>query len=332
MAGPVNRAPRVSVVIVSFNRRDLLGQVLDALRLQTFQDFEIVVVDNGSGDGSADLVAANFPDVHLVRLGENTGFAGGNNRGIAVARGEFVALLNNDALPDPQWLTELVAVLDAHPEVGFCASRVLLQSDPHLLDAAGDGLTFAATAFRRGHRLPADGYARQERVFGASGSAAFYRRAVLDAVGCFDEEFFAVYEDVDLSFRAQMAGFPCLYVPTAVVHHRGSGTIGRYTDFYVYHTQRNVEYFCVKDLPAPLLLLLLPGHLLYNLLGLFYFTLVKRRGRSFLRAKRDAVRALPWILGRRRKVQATRRVPVRYLLSLLEPGWISRTAREKLRP
>ncbi len=332
MASPVDRAPRVSVVIVSFNHRDLLRQVLEALRLQTFRNFETIVVDNGSRDGSADLVAANFPDVHLVRLAENTGFAGGNNRGIAVARGEFVALLNNDALPDPRWLEELVAVMDVRPEVGFCASRVLLQSDPHLLDAAGDGLTFAATAFKRGHRLPAGGYAEQKFVFGASGSAAFWRRVVLDTVGCFDEDFFAVYEDVDLSFRAQLAGFPCLYVPTAVVHHRGSSTIGRYTDFYVYQTQRNVEYFCVKDLPTPLLLLLLPGHLLYDLLGLFYFTLVKRRGRAFVRAKWDAARTLPRLLRKRRAVQATRRVSIRYLASLLERGWISRTVREKRLP
>ncbi len=332
MASSSDRTPRVSVVIVSFNHCDLLRQVVESLRLQTLKDFETIVVDNGSYDGSADFVAANFPDVHLVRLTTNTGFTGGNNRGIAAARGEFIALLNNDASPDPRWLEELVSVLDAHPQVGFCASRVLLQSDPRLLDAAGDGLTFAATAFRRGHGLPAANYERQQRVFGASGSAAFYRRAVLDIVGPFDESFFAVYEDVDLSFRAQLAGFPCLYVPTAIVYHRGSGTIGHYTDLYVYQTQRNVEYFIIQDLPAPLLLLLLPGHFLYNMLGFFYFALFKRRGRAFLHAKWDVFRALPRLLSSRRRVQSTRRVSIGYLVSLLERGWISRTAREKLLP
>lgn len=332
MTSKGDSAPRVSVVIVSFNHRDLLAAVLECLRRQTFRDFETIVVDNGSGDGSADFVAAHFPEVELERLSTNTGFTGGNNCGIAAARGEYVAFLNNDAEPEPEWLAELVAALDSHPEAGSCASRVVLYSDPHLLDAAGDGLTFAGTAFRRGHRLAAADYSRTEFVFGASGSAALYRRDVLDAVGSFDDAFFAVYEDVDLALRAQLAGWRCLYVPAAAVHHRGSGTIGRYTDFYVYQTQRNVEYVLVKDMPLPLLLLVLPGHVLYNLFGFLYFTLVRRRGRAFVRAKWDALRTLPRLLRQRSRVQSTRRVSTRYLLSLIERGWISRTAREKLAP
>jgi len=323
--------PRVSVIVVNYNRRELLRACLLGLAAQTYTDLEVIVVDNGSTDGSPEQIARAFPQIRLIALERNTGFCEGNNRGIAVARGEFIALLNNDAVPEPRWLEELIRAADAHPECGFFASRVLRQDHPDLLDSAGDGLTLAGTTYRRGHLQLAARYVRAEEIFGASGAAAFYRRALLDAIGVFDEDFFAVYEDADLSLRAQLAGHKCRYVPTATVHHKGAGTIGRFTEFYVYQTQRNVEYFFLKNLPAQLIFLLFPFHLLYNSLGLIFFTLIARRGATFLRAKRDALRNTRQILAKRRIVQAQRRVPVTRLLALLEFGWVSRIVSEKVK-
>lgn len=322
--------PRVSVIIVSYNKKELLGETLAGLRRQSFRDFEIIVVDNASTDGSAEFVAATFPDARLIVSNENTGFAKGNNIGIESARGEFIAFLNNDAVPEKTWLSELLDAAARHPEAGFFASRVLRQEDPTRLDTAGDGITFAGTAYRRGHLQPAMDYAREEFIFGASGSAAFYRRSVLEEIGLFDEDFFAVYEDVDLSFRAQLAGYKCRYVPTAIVYHRGSSTIGKFSEFYVYQTQRNVEFFFFKDIPALLLAFLLPQHLLYDLFGWLYFTFRQHRGGAFWRAKGDALKSMPRILRKRKIIQAKRKVELRYLISLMSSGWIFRTVKEKL--
>jgi len=327
----MNSLPRVSVIVVNYNGWILLERCLHGLHTQTYRDLEVVVVDNGSDDGSAENVRRVFPNVKLIALDRNAGFCEGNNRGIAIARGEYIALLNNDAVPDCHWLEELIKAGERHPECGFFASRVLRQDDAGTLDSAGDGITLAGTAYRRGHLRPASQYAREEFVFGASGSAAFYRRAMLQEIGLFDEDLFMVYEDVDLSFRAQLAGYRCLYVPTAIVHHKGSGTIGRFTDFYVYQTQRNVEIIFLKDMPAVLFWLLLPFHLFYNLGGWIFFALVARRSSAFLRAKRDALSSARKILHKRRTVQIGRRVSVCYLVSFLELSWVSRIAEEKIK-
>ncbi|MCL4487665.1 MAG: glycosyltransferase family 2 protein [Chloroflexi bacterium] len=320
----------MSVVIVSYNRRQLLEECLRGLDAQTWKDFEIIVVDNGSDDGSAEHIRRYFQKVRLIPLERNAGFCEANNRGIKTACGELILLLNNDAVPDGQWLGELVRAAEEHPDAGFFASRVIFYDSKGVMDSAGDGLAFTGTAFRRGHYQPDSGYREARFVFGASGSAAGYRRAVLKEIGVFDQDLFAVYEDVDLSFRAQLAGFKCLYVPSAIVRHRGSRTVGKYSEFYVYQTQRNVEIFFLKDMPTLMLLLLLPSHLFYNLAGLLYFTLVKRRGRAFLKAKIDALRQLGSTLRKRSQIQAGRRVSILYLFSLMEHGWLRRTAREKL--
>lgn len=322
---------RVSVIVVNYNRWDLLCACLNGLAAQTCNDLEVIVVDNGSTDGSPVQVARAFPRVRLIALERNTGFCEANNRGIAATRSEFIALLNNDAVPEPRWLEELIRAADAHPECGFFASRVLCQDNPALLDSAGDGIAITGAAYRRGHLQPSTRFTRPEYVFGASGSAAFYRRSMLQEIGSFDEDFFAVYEDADLSCRAQLAGYKCWYVPTAIVHHRGSSTIGRYTDLYVYQTQRNVEFFFLKNMPAPLVYVLFLNHLIYNFLGLFYFGLIHRRGGTFLRAKVDAIQCLSRMREKRRLIQSKRRISISYFMSLLQGDWIRRTLAEKFR-
>ncbi len=322
--------PCVSVVIANYNGKSYLEQALLALREQTFRDLEVIVVDNASADGSPQLVASAFPKVSLLTLSENSGFARANNIGIERARGEFIALLNNDAVPAPSWLEELVAAARRHPEAGFFASQVELYYQPGLLDSAGDELSTAGTVFRRGHLQPVDSYTQEEYVFGAQACAALYRRELIERVGLLDEDFFCVYEDADLSCRAQLAGYKCLYAPRAKVRHRGGSTIGRFSRTYVYQSHRNVEYLLVKDLPTPILLRVLPAHALYNLMAFVFFA-SQGQGPAFIQAKWDALRALPRLRAKRRPIQSHLSASTQDILSQMRGGWFSRVLREKAR-
>jgi GT2 family glycosyltransferase len=322
--------PIVSVIIVTLNGKALLAESLAALCAQTLTDFEIIVVDNGSTDGSSEWLAENFPQARLVRSNVNTGFAKGNNLGMRVARGEFIALLNNDAVPEPTWLAELVGALRRHPEAGFAASRVVLHANPNVLESAGDSIAGSGSIFRRGYRCALHQFDQEEFVFGAQACAAIYRRAMLDEIGLFDEDFFLVYEDADLSFRAQLRGFKCIYVPSAIVRHHGEATIGAFSSLYVYQNQRNVEFVFVKNMPMPLFWRVLPGHLLYNLMG-FGFYILRKQGFQFIRAKFDALRALPALVRKRRQVQCENQVDTAYIESHLARGWVKRILHEKTR-
>ena len=313
---------KASVVVLNWNGRPLLSACLDSLRNQSWRDFEIIVVDNGSVDGSVEFVKECFPEVRIICLGENLGFCKGNNMGIREANGEYIALLNNDTEVDPHWLEELVKALDRHPEVGFCASKIVLYDTPHLIDSAGDAYSIAGSARKIGHLDFAlkEKYRRPRFVFGACAGAAIYRRSMLEDIGLFDEDFFIIQEDVDLSFRAQLKGYKCLYVPTALVYHRLSATLKTYSTEYVYYGHRNLEFVYFKNMPFPLLLLTLPLHVIDVFLSFCFFCAIGK-GRVFLRAKWDAIKALPRVLRKRREIQRARTVSLAYLLSLLDKSW-----------
>lgn len=313
--------PSISVVIVNWNGLAHLGVCLTALRAQTYRDFETVLVDNGSRDGSAEFVRGQFPEVRVLVLGENRGFAGGVNAGVAAAGGEFVALLNNDTQADPDWLAALRRAADERAEFGMFASRVVLFDRPEVLDSAGDGLSFSGAPFKRGHLKAAGDYESEGEVFGPSGSAALYRREVWEDAGGFDEEFFLVHEDVDLALRARLRGHRCWYVAEALVRHRVNASIGYMSRDYVFYGHRNLEYLFWKDMPLALLLRCLPAHCLFGLLALAYFTL-KGRGAAFLRAKGAALVGLPRVWRKRRAVQGRRLVAAGQLLRQLEPRWL----------
>lgn len=321
-------SPDFSVVVVNWNGKADLTRCLASLNQQTLGNFEIIVVDNGSTDGSVEMIRENHPKVQLITLPRNTGFSIANNRGIDQARGRYVALLNNDAFPQPGWLDNLYRALEDYPEVGFCASKILRYPEVELIDSVGDTFSILGRGVKVGMGQPDRGQFEEPRfVFGASAAAAAYRRDMLEDIGLFDEDFSpANLEDVDLSFRAQLAGYRCLYVPQAVVHHRVSATLQRLGGETFYLHVRNSEYVFWKDMPALLLLGLLPLHSLYILGGLIYHTL-KGRGRLFVRAKRDAFRHLPSTLRKRQKVQGRREVSLRYVMAVLDkdiPGTIGR--------
>jgi len=323
-------SPIVSVIVANWNGKELLAACLHSLYQQTFKDFEIIVVDNGSTDGSVELVRKQFSKARVIALEKNLGFCAANNLGIRQARGKYIALLNNDAELTPRWLEELVKALDANPGIGFCASKILLYDQPHLADTCGDYYSRDGLGGKRGHLQEKSLYNEQGEVFGACAGAAIYRRELLEELGGFDEDFFLAHEDTDLSFRVQLRGYRCLYVPTAIVYHRLSSTIGADSDTYIYYGHRNAEYVYIKNMPGSLLWRSLPSHLLLNL-ALFFFYLRRGKARPFVRAKLDALKALPRLLRKRRTIQRQRSVPVEYIASLLEESWLRQAARKKLK-
>ncbi len=246
-----NRSPSVSVIIPNWNGVEHLPTCLDSLRRQTVADVEVIVVDNGSTDGSLNLLERRYPQARLLPLGENRGFAGACNAGMRAARGAFLVLLNNDTEVDPRWLEEVLAAFRRHPEAGLVASKMLLFDRRDIFHTAGDFYRVDGVPGNRGVWQRDEGqYDREEYVFGACGGSAAYRRTMLEQVGLLDEAFFYSCEDVDLAWRAQLAGWRCVYAPRAVVYHKLSATGGGTTASF--YDGRNTIYVLVKDYPSDL--------------------------------------------------------------------------------
>jgi GT2 family glycosyltransferase len=305
-----------SVVIPTWNGADLLKDCLASLRGQTRRDFEIIVVDNGSTDGTAEILAADYPEARLIRLGENRGFAAAVNAGIRASQCDFVVLMNNDVEAAPRWLEELVDAMDTHAEVGACASRMLSHADPARIDSAGDQLGLFATSIGHGE-LDGPAFDEPRFVLSACAGAAAYRRQALDAVGGFDERFFAYLEDVDLGVRIQLAGWHCLYVPGAVVYHHGSATARRMPEMKLFLLMRNSLFLFFQYMPARVVVLGAPAMLAWPL----YRTLRERQPlRLGLRAVTAFLRDLPAVLRRRAQVKRMRRLTTREFRTRLT-GW-----------
>jgi GT2 family glycosyltransferase len=249
--------PDVSVVIVNLNRRDLLERCLQSIWKQTYTDFEAIVVENGSKDGSLEFLRGiREPRLRVVALPENRGFAGGCNAGIASAQGRYIATLNNDAEADPNWLRELVEGIQSDPAVGMCASKILFHGDRKRIDKVGhliypDGLNHG-----RGSGEPDRGqFEQREEVLFPDAAAALYRREMFNVIGAFDEQFFAYGDDADLGLRGRLAGWNCLYIPTAIVYHVHSATSGEFSPMKAFLIERNRIWVAVKTFPISLLLL-----------------------------------------------------------------------------
>jgi N-acetylglucosaminyl-diphospho-decaprenol L-rhamnosyltransferase len=320
--------PEVSIVVVTWNGRSFLDDCLGAVSVQEGVSFETILVDNASSDGTVEHVRRRYPWVRVIALNENRGFAGGNNAGVAEARGRFVALLNNDTVPAPDWLRTVRDGLDERAGFALATSRIVYMHDPGLIDSAGDGLLRWGGAFKRHHGAPAAAAAQSGEVFAVCGAACLMPAAVFRELGGFDEDFFASHEDVDLSYRARLLGYRCRYVADAVVRHHGSATLGRASQFAVFQGQRNLEWMYLKNTPAALLALTLPGHLVYNAAAAVHFARGGMLG-TFLRAKLAALAGLPRILRKRAAIQRGRRVGASAISPLLESRWLATKLREK---
>jgi GT2 family glycosyltransferase len=317
---PTEETPRLTVAVLSYDGRHLLETILPSLAAQRFRDFEVIVVDNGSSDGTTGWLGEHWPEVQVISLPENVGVTAALNVCAHAGRGELLALFNNDMELEPDCLGEMVRALGEHPDAGWAAAKLRDFERRELLDGAGDVFTWAATGGRRGHgEVDRGQYDTPGEIFGACGGAALYRRSVLLLVGDFDEDFFAFYEDVDWNLRAQLAGFSCRYVPSAVVYHMGSATIGRgLSDFTRYHLWRNTIWIIAKDLPPGALVRHTPQLILGQAINL---AVAIRDGKLdiWLRVWRDALRGLPRVLRKRRQVQARRRIGAQQLEAVVGP-------------
>jgi len=316
---------RVSVIIPNWNGKDLLGPCLESLYRQEFNDFETIVVDNGSNDGSISFVQKNFPQVTIICFKENRGFSAAVNAGIAASSSLYIALLNNDALVQPLWLKELVGALDTNAEVGSAASKILFFFDPSSVNSAGDEFSWFGVAYqRRLMRGDSDLFNESAYVFSACAAAALYRKQLFETIGLFDEAFFAYQEDVDIGFRAQLAGYRCLFVPKAIVYHKHQMTSSRVSNLRIYLNERNKYFVLIKNLPATLFFICLPLIVFHE--GLCLVKAVFRGSLvSYVRALRDVIRDLPRLFRIRREVQARRNVNdayVRNLMCFKDPIWI----------
>lgn len=330
-------SPLVSVILVSWNSAEHLPHCLDSLSQQTFGNFEIIIVDNGSADPGMEGLEQNYPglDLRMERLASNQGFAVANNIGARLARGTWLALLNADAFPKPDWLEKLLDAAYRRPEFTFFSSRQLQYAQPDFLDGTGDEYHISGLAWRRFYNHPAQRYGLQEEeVFSACAAAAIYNREDFLQVGGFDESYFAYFEDVDLSFRLRLAGGRCLYVPEAEVCHVGSASAGKTSDFVMYHGHRNLVWTFFKNMPGSLFWWYLPLHIGMN----FFFGisfLLKGKGSAVLRAKLDAFYRLPAIIRKRRQIQETRKVSAHDLLKVMNrelfaPYWALRRRAKRI--
>jgi GT2 family glycosyltransferase len=249
--------PSVSVIVVNWNRHDLLRACLLSLRQQTFRDFEVIVVDNGSTDGSLALLReAPFEHIRTIENGLNRGFCAANNQGIQAAQGRFIGLLNNDAEAEPRWLEQLLAAVESDSEVGMAASKILTWENRRVIDKTGHLIYPDGQNRGRGTGEPDRGqYDRLEETAWPDGCAALYRRSMLTEIGGFDEDFFAYADDAELGLRGRIAGWRCLYVPTAIVYHHTGSTLGRYSAERLFLIERNRLWLAAKLFPLRLLAL-----------------------------------------------------------------------------
>jgi GT2 family glycosyltransferase len=317
---PDQQTPTASIIIPHLNGRQHLDVCLSALRRQTCQAFETIVVDNGSTDGSQAIIRDNFPEVRLIELGLNRGFTGACNAGYAAARGRYIVLLNNDTEAESGWLEAIVRAFESFPQVGIVASKMLLFDRRDHFHTAGDFYRIDGLPGNRGVWQPDEGqFDQEEFVFSACGGAAAYRRTMVEEIGFLDDDFFFSCEDIDLAWRAQLSGWRVLYVPDAVVYHKlkatGGGPIGSYYD------GRNFLYVIWKNYPGTLLRRHWPA-IVRAQAGISWQALHAWRGKAArARLRGQLAGLLGWwkMWPKRRSIQAAQRVPDDYLTSILTP-------------
>lgn len=330
--------PLVSMIIVYWNSARYLSRCLESISLQSFKNFEIIIVDNGSFDEGLKDLEETYPQLplHIEHLKSNIGFAAANNLAAQLARGKWLVLLNTDAFPESDWLERLVSASKLNPEMASFSSRQLQANAPDFLDSTGDAYHVSGLAWHIAFGYPSKYYGLDSReIFSPCAAAAMYSRQAFLEVGGFDEDFFSYFEDVDLGFHLQLKGYRSLYVSDATVHHIGSAAFGTKSDFAFYYVHRNMIWTFVKNMPSTLLWRYLPAHLLANLIYVLYYTL-RGRGKVLWRAKWHALKGLKEALSKRKVIQAHKRTTAAELTqkmehSLLQPYLLGYKRRKALR-
>lgn len=310
------RVMLVSIIIPNWNGAEHLPVCLASLRQQTFRDFEVLVADNASHDHSLTLLANEYPEVKVVALDRNYGFTGACNAGLQTASGTLKVLLNNDTECEPNWLAEVVAAFERHPQAGLVASKMLLFDRRDTLHTAGDLYRRDGLPANRGVWQKDEGQFAEGPVFSACGGSAAYRSVMLDQIGLLDEDFFFSGEDVDLAWRAQLTGWQAVFAPRAVVYHKLSATGGATASFY---DGRNFIYLLIKDVPGVVWrkywreIMAAQGQLAWAALKAWRGEAARAR----LRGQLAGLVAIPTLLNKRKAIQHSRKVSAEYILSIL---------------
>lgn len=308
---------KATVIIPNWNGKAHIRICLDALSVQEYSDFEVIVVDNNSNDGSIELIRKAYQSVKLICFDRNQGFAAACNAGIAESHAEYIVLLNNDTKPSPEWIGELIHFMDsAPPEVACLSSKMLQIKNPDLIDDAGDILTWRGGAFKRGHGKNKEKYNLLEEVMSPCAGAALYKRMILKQIGAMDETFFAYLEDVDLGLRIQLSGYRCFFIPKAIVYHVGHGS-ALPKEKYVFLTSRNRLFLFIKNIPA-ILLITHFGSIVY---GWVFFFLAFGLQKSYLKGTMSFFKFLPVMLKKRKAVRSQTKLNTSDIDALLSSEW-----------
>lgn len=327
----------VSVVVLNHNGLPYLNDCLASLAAQSYRPLEIILVDNGSSDDSIGWVRSHHPQIRLLCLNANLGFAAGNNCGFRVARGNYLALLNNDAVAAPDWVEMLVRAAEQYPDYGMFASKILLRQTPERLDKAGHLMYWDGQNKGRGSgELDGQKFNQAVEIFFPDGCAALYRRSLLEDIGGFDEKFFAYGDDADLGIRARLRGWKAYYVPEAKVWHHHSATTGAYSPQKVFWVERNRFWLALKSFPLALLVVS-PVFTINRLFWNFLYG-VRGRGaagnfrrdqsllslcRTILAAYWDGLRHVIPVLKDRQQIRKNRRLTDREFIHLMKRFGIS---------
>ena len=297
--------PLIEVIIPNWNGRDMLEHCLSSLRHQTFKGFRVIVVDNGSGDGSNDLVTEKFPEVKLIRLDRNTGFSAAVNTGIGSSVAPWLLLLNNDMEVAGNCLETLRRVVEKYRQFDFFALKMMNFHQRQYIDGAGDAVLRGGVGYRLGTmERDNEGYRKNRECFGACAGAALYSRSFFAKTGLFDADFFAYLEDVDLNMRARRLGLRCMFIAGAIVYHIGSATSGsKINELTVRLSTRNNIHVLVKNYPLPTFLRFFPAIAIYQLAWLL-FCVKKAMLLPYLAGLYQGLRGLPRYFGKRRELFA----------------------------
>jgi Predicted glycosyltransferases len=307
--------PKVNIVILNWNGKENTINCLESLKLTTYSNYKVIIVDNGSTDGSVKYFKNHYPEIELIENKENLGFAEGNNVAIKRILGrkeiKYICLLNNDTLVKPDWLEYLVSALESDENIGSCQPKILSLINPEVIDAVGISINKYGLAGQDGNNEKDLGqYNKELEIFGVCAGAALYRAKMLNQIGLFDKDFFAYYEDVDLAIRARLFGWRSVCVPQAVIYHIHSATLGNDSPFKKYLLERNSYYYVIKNLPPKVVVLFLISKFRSG-----FFTLIelsKNRKfelvKSLIKGNLDAIRNIPLIVSKRAEIQTKKTV------------------------
>lgn len=321
-------SPRVSVVVVSYNSSETLPRCFDCLSAQTYKDFQVILVDNASQVPPGELLSRLSSPVTYLKMAENLGFAQAMNVGLEASETQLLTALNPDAFPHPNWLEGLVAAADAHDDVAAFGSLQLNAADTSCIDGYGDHYLISGQAWR-GQSIPEPIGQRIDHCFGVCAAGALYRTAALREIGGFEQRFFCFYEDIDVSFRLRLAGYRCAVVPSAVIDHVGGASFVGKSDFADYLIARNQWWVLVRNMPALLLIIAVPGFALVQIIAI-----IRPRRRAHVKGLWEGLRRTREFLSSRRDIQSKRRISTMRVARLLSwnPGDFRRKASLRIKP